>query len=134
MPPKKNKAAVQVALPAKDPAGSPILAQMTDAMNLIENHNVFCDLLGLTPLGQGDGGAAPVFDPTSFGNSLGNGVEYVCTGNLAWVDWKYTTSPGVLVLRSAVEDYAASQYSDAKNLGIMKIVIAADSAGQSPPP
>ena len=59
--------------------------------------------------------------------------EYVCSGNFAWVDWKYTNSPGVPVLQSAVHDYAERQYSgDPNKFRKPNVVIGVDSADEPP--
>ena len=55
------------------------------------------------------------FAPAAFTNALRNGTEYVCTGNFMWIDVKYTSSPGVPVLRSAVVNDAKMLYSDTKD-------------------
>ena len=111
---------------------SAVLLEMDDAMNLIKAREDLMTNLEMPPLRPGEGGSAPVFDKGDFTTTLGGGKEYVCTGNYLWVDYRYTSSPGVPVLKQAVLDYAKMQYSDTTALGSMKIVVAVNSA-DSPP-
>ena len=66
---------------------------------------------GWKPLGVGDGGSAAVFDLKEFRSALENGGEYVCCGNFGWLDWRYSTAPGVPVLRSSVASYADALFN-----------------------
>ena len=111
---------------------SPVLLEMESAMNLIRSREDLLINLEMPPLKPGEGGSLPVFDKGDFTTALGTGTEYLCTGNFIWVDWKYTNSPGVPVLKSAVLDYAKMKYSDNQALGSMKVVIAVATADNPP--
>ncbi len=70
-----------------------------------------------------------MFDFGSFKEACSKGGEYTCTGNFAWVDIMYTTSPGVPILRSAVANLAETEYtqlmdSTMKSFPPLKVVIA----------
>ena len=78
------------------------------------------------------------FDFDSFKDACSKGGEYTCTGNFAWIDPKFTTSPGVPILRSAVATLAATEYdaileSQSKaNVPPLKATIAVNNATQDP--
>ena len=107
---------------------SAVLLEMDAAMNLIKSREDLMTNLQMPPLRPGEGGSVPVFDKGDFSTALRGGTEYTCTGNFLWVDYKYTSSPGVPVLRQAVHDYAKMKYSDTTALGSMKVVVAVNSA------
>ena len=80
------------------------------------------------PAGQ----PASLFQQTLLRHCL-MGKSTFCSGNFAWVDWKYTNSPGVPVMQSAVHDYADRQYSGGPNkFRKLNVVIAVDSTDKPP--
>ena len=112
---------------AVPPAASPATAlqmEIEECVRTIEAHEGLSDIGSLAPLGMGEGGACAAFKIKDLQTSCGAGSDYVCTGNFAWVDWKYTNSPGVPVLRTSVVDYAMANYSDAQRLGCLKVTVA----------
>ena len=78
-----------------------------------------------------------MFDFGSFKEACSKGGEYTCTGNFAWVDIMYTTSPGVPILRSAVANLAETEYtqlmdSTMKSFPPLKVVIAVNNCTKDP--
>ena len=85
------------------------------------------------PLGVGHGGSAPVFDLKEFQSALKNGGEYVCCGNFGWLDWKYSTAPGVPVLRSSVAAYADAECNPKANkFNTLKLTVAVEDPSVNP--
>lgn len=63
--------------------------------------------------------------------ALETGTEYSASCNFAWLDWKFTTSPGVPVLQNTVKEYSRTLY-DVTDWQPIKVVVAVDSAKAKP--
>ena len=111
----KKRAKMEPIVDVMPSRASPILADIDDAISLIHGNEKLLNSISLPPLGLGEGGSVAPFGAADFTRALKNGTEYTCTGNLMWLNCKYTSSPGVPVLRSAVLDYAKMLYSDCKD-------------------
>ena len=142
MPPKgKAKAAAEAKSPAKAPppqATNPtpnagFLSEVEGLLGRISASTDFGGFENWKPLGVGDGGSAAVFDLEEFRKALENGGEYVCCGNFAWLDWKYSTAPGVPVLRSSVASYAEAQFNPKANrFDTLKYTVAVEDPSMNP--
>ena len=122
-----------VAVPPSTPPSTAILLEIEECVKMIQAHEGLADIASLTPLGIGEGAACAAFKITDFQTSLNEaGTEYVSTGNFGWVDWKYTNSPGVPVLRNSIVDYATAKYSDFRNLASLRITVAVPAAKPLP--
>ena len=142
MPPKaKAKAAAEAKSPAKAPPPQPtnptpnagFLSEVEGLLGRIGASTDFGGFHNWKPLGVGDGGSAAVFDLEEFRKALENGGEYVCCGNYAWLDWKFSTAPGVPVLRSSVASYAEAQFNPKANrFDTLKYTVAVEDPSMNP--
>ena len=89
------------------------LAEMDGKIKSIDDCVHFSDLVREDPRGLGDGGSAKAFNFDDFKTGLATSTSFVCCGNAKWVNPKYTTAPGVPVLKSAVVDYANKTFMEA---------------------
>ena len=140
MPPK-GKAKAEAKSPAKAPppqATDPtpnagFLSEVAGLLSAIEASPAFGGFGDWKPLGVGEGGSAAVFDLKEFQSGLANGGEYVCCGNFGWLDWKYSTAPGVPVLRSAVASYADAQFNPkASKFNTLRFMVAVEDPIKNP--
>ena len=66
------------------------------------------------------------FTQSDFDAALQKRGEYVCMLNFTWVDWKFTTAPGVPILKSMVTDFAETFYPSGGPLEQIKLTVAVD--------
>ena len=71
------------------------------------------------------------FDDTSFKLALETGAECTASCNFGWLDWRYTTSPGVPMLKKTVKEYSRILY-EVTDWAPIKLYVAIDSAKASP--
>ena len=93
-----------VAVPPSTPPSTALMMEIEECIKMIQAHEGLSDIASLAPLGMGEGGSCAAFKIKDLETSLAAGAMYVSTCNFGWVDWKYTNSPGVPVLRNAIVD------------------------------
>ena len=79
----------------------------------------------LDPIGIMEGGSAAAFDLTEYQQAMsGQSKSYKATCNFSWVDPRYSTSPGVPVLKSGIWKLAMANYINRSTLKPLTLVIA----------
>ena len=131
--------AAVVAVPPQAKQLTAVMREIEECVNIISQHEGFQDITTLAPLGLGEGGASAAFSISNLQQALCGGGdadvgvrEYVATGNFGWIDYKYTNSAGVPMLRNSIVSYAETKFSDARNLPIMRVTVAVTSAQPLP--
>ena len=140
MPPKAKaaqaKAKANSVAPAQATNPTPNASFLSEVEGLVSAIDASSDFGGFRdwkPLGVGDGGSAPVFDFKEFESGMKYGGEYVCCGNFGWLDWKYSTAPGVPVLRSSVASYADAEFNPKANkFNTLRLTVAVEDPGVNP--
>ena len=73
-----------------------------------------------------------IFNDRDYKLACGTNTDYVTTGNYAWVDWRFTTAPGVPILRTAVVNYSKTKFPRDGDLEGIEVTIGMDSKDHSP--
>ena len=94
-------------------ANTDFLAEMDGKVKAIDDCVHFRDLVLEDPRGLGNGGSAKAFKFDDFKKGLASSTSFVCCGNGKWVNSRYTTAPGVPLLKSSVVDFAKKTYMEA---------------------
>ena len=71
------------------------------------------------------------FDAATFKTAMQSTGECICMLNFTWVDWKYSTAPGVPLLQPMIKDYAAKNYPPGGPLTKIELTIGVE--GNSSP-
>ncbi len=106
-----------------------------DAWTAVKGHIIFENIHEKHPCPIGSGGTQTPFNQHDLDTILmatpdDNQVTYVCGGNLAWIDFTWTATPGVPVRMRAMKELANTLF--AKPRPIESVTIALPSRGYKP--